>query len=151
MTLPHSRWLILGGAILASALLLAWVLPAVLRPELPTPRPLPVVPTNPIAEQRWRALLADHGAQDVPPGAPLELWRVIDHISAHNVLIVRVETSRFDEARGIARRLVESVKHDYAEILVYLYRPGTRMMATRIQWTPKGGFVEDDYKTVPAR
>ncbi len=65
-------------------------------------------------------------------------------MSAHNVLILTVETDRLDDAVVIAQHLVERREHTYVEIMVYFHRPGQSEAppARRVQWTPSDGYVE---------
>ena len=74
-------------------------------------------------------------------------WQVIDYVSAHSVLIVNVETDRMQEATRIARALVDPLKDDYVEVLVYFRRPGMRLADERVQWTPRSGYVETDFSS----
>ena len=65
------------------------------------------------------------------------------------MLIVHVETRFLDEARAVARYIVDPIirKENYAEILIYFRRPGRPdpLPPRRVQWTPKGGYVETVY------
>lgn len=74
-------------------------------------------------------------------------WKVVHQLSAHHVLVVEVETTRVHEAAEIAQQLAEPVKASYSEIMVYFFGPGGRgrLLAARVQWTPKGGYVETRY------
>ena len=81
----------------------------------------------------------------VRPGRPSMRgigWQVADYMSAHGVLIVTVETQRFDEATGIAHELVQPLKDGYVEVLVYFRQPGRALATTRVQWTPSTGYIE---------
>ena len=72
-------------------------------------------------------------------------WRVTRATAAHATLVVDVEAQRVSEARAIALQIVEPVRtHGYDEILIYVH-PAARAVndtARRVQWTPRGGFVE---------
>ncbi len=74
-------------------------------------------------------------------------WRVVDHLSAHHVAVIDVETDRPRDAMRIALILVEPLKADYAEMIVYFHRPGRRdgLPARRVQWSPGSGYVETIY------
>jgi hypothetical protein len=74
-------------------------------------------------------------------------WTVTEHLSAHNVLIAQVETAFVHEAVAIAQQLTEPLKDKYAEVLIYFHRPGRpdTLPPARVQWTPKGGYVETKY------
>jgi hypothetical protein len=80
---------------------------------------------------------------------PWAQWSVTEQLSAHHVLIVQVETRRLADARAIARRIVEPIlpKENFAEILIYFHRPGRPdpLAPRRVQWTPRGGYVETVY------
>jgi hypothetical protein len=74
-------------------------------------------------------------------------WTVTRATSAHHMMVVDVEARRLDEAKGIASQIVEPVRsRGYEEILIYVRQPGMREPAVRrIQWTPRGGYVETSY------
>lgn len=72
-------------------------------------------------------------------------WKVTRATSAHRVLVVDVEAQRVADAKSIAIQIVEPVRsHGYEEILVYVRQPGGAAGAPerRVQWTPRGGYVE---------
>jgi hypothetical protein len=144
----RTAWLGGGSAALAVAALLAWQYAAVARrtapaPASPPPGTRPEIAALPLSH----ALAADHGitVQGGPTTSAWAGWRVRDHLSAHHVLIVRVETDRLQESLAVAKLLVEPVKTRYAEALVYFYRPGGTRLVKRVQWTPRAGYVETDY------
>jgi hypothetical protein len=74
-------------------------------------------------------------------------WTVVGATSAHHVMVVEVEAQRAEQARAIAVQIVEPLRDRYEEVLVYVRRPGTskELAARRIQWTPRGGYVESVY------
>jgi hypothetical protein len=78
---------------------------------------------------------------------------VTEQLAAHHVLIVHVETRRLDEARAIARTIVDPIlpREHYAEILIYFHRPGRPdpLAPRRVQWTPRNGYVETVYAPEP--
>jgi hypothetical protein len=80
---------------------------------------------------------------------PWAHWSVTEQLSAHHVLIVHVETRHLNEARAIARSIVDPLvaKDRYAEILIYFHRPGRPdlLAPRRVQWTPPHGYVERVY------
>jgi hypothetical protein len=100
------------------------------------------------------------GARTAPEPMPIEQmpprqshhrwarWTVTEHVSAHNVLIVHVETRFLPEALSISYQLVESIQGQYAEVLIYFHRPGRpdTLPPRRVQWTPTTGFVETVYE-----
>lgn len=75
-------------------------------------------------------------------------WAVVDQLRAHHILVVQVEAERPEHALKVAYQLAEPVKSQYAEILVYFYRPGRRgaLAARRVQWTPASGYAEIIYE-----
>lgn len=81
------------------------------------------------------------------PQAPRVGWTVTKATSAHHMMVVDIDAERLDEARGIAIQIVEPVRtHGYDEILIYVRQPGMREPAVRrIQWTPRGGYVESSF------
>jgi len=74
-------------------------------------------------------------------------WKVTQANSAHDVMVVGVQTNRTDEARVIAEEIVAPLKDNYQEVLIYVR--GTNevsdSLVQRIQWTPDGGYVETIY------
>jgi hypothetical protein len=81
---------------------------------------------------------------------PWARWSITEQLTAQHVLIVHVETRFLDEARAVARYIVDPVisKAKYAEVLVYFHRPGRpdTLPPRRVQWTPKTGYVETVYE-----
>lgn len=138
-----------ASAVLAGAVFLALQYAEPPGPPVPpvAPPPTSSAPPEIVELARWRALAAEHGVTVHPDGAasPLAGWRVREHLSAHHVLIVRVETDRLGESLVIAQLLIEPVKARYAEALVYFYRPGSHRLVKRVQWTPQSGYVETEY------
>jgi hypothetical protein len=85
---------------------------------------------------------------------PIKLWpswNVVRANSAHNVLVIDVETERVHTAREIAEQIVNPVRsRGYLEILIYVYKTGEPdAPMRRVQWTPSRGYVELAYG--PAR
>jgi len=77
-----------------------------------------------------------------------EPWIVTKANSAHHAMVVEVEADRLEEARAIAIQIVQPMRsRGYEEILIYVRAPGSGIDAAmrRVQWTPKGGFVETVY------
>jgi len=76
---------------------------------------------------------------------PDEAWIVTKANSAHRAMVVEVEARRLEEARTIAIQIVQPLRsRGYEEILIYVRGPqgGVDDPMRRIQWTPKGGYVE---------
>jgi hypothetical protein len=72
-------------------------------------------------------------------------WRVTHATSAMRAMIVEVEAQQVADAKSIAAQIVEPVRtHGYDEILIYVRRPGadSSRAERRVQWTPRGGYVE---------
>ena len=85
----------------------------------------------------------------VRPGRPSMRglgWQVADYLSALQVLVVKVETYRLDEAMDIAAELVDPLQDGYSEVLVYFHYPHETLAAKRVQWLPASGFVEIDFR-----
>ena len=73
-------------------------------------------------------------------------WAVTKATAAQHMMVVEVDAERLDDARGIAVQIVEPVRSKYDEILIYVRQPGRSVPAVRrIQWTPRGGYVENTY------
>lgn len=96
----------------------------------------PVVAPQPMSIERLPATRHDPN--------PWARWSVTEQIIAHHVLIATVETRYLGEARAITRQIVDPIKSNYAEILIYFHRPGRPdlLAPRRVQWTPRGGYVE---------
>jgi len=76
-------------------------------------------------------------------------WQVANYRSGHGVLVVDVHTYRMDEAVAIAQELTELVEDDYAEVLIYFYRPSETLAARRVQWSPSTGLIETSLELTP--
>jgi len=70
-------------------------------------------------------------------------WTVTKATSALRELVVEIDAVTPEEAPGIARHLVERVKGDYDEILVYVHALDSRQdpRIRRIEWTPTRGYL----------
>ena len=71
-------------------------------------------------------------------------WQVIDYVAVHGVLVVNVETGRSGDLNNLARELINPLKEDYTEILVYFHRSGDTLAHLRVQWTDRGLYQELD-------
>jgi hypothetical protein len=100
------------------------------------------------------AIVSDASATDirVPTRAdePLlvnERWHIRNMATAHGAFVIEVEAEDPSQAETIARTLVEPIKDDYDEVLVYVNQRGddSDLPARRIQWTPREGYVEISY------
>lgn len=87
------------------------------------------------------------GAETDGPALVNDGWYVRNMATAHGAFVIEVEAEDPDETEAISRALVEPVKDDYAEILVYVNRLGddSDLPARRVQWTPRDGYVELTY------
>ena len=67
--------------------------------------------------------------------------------TAHGAFVIEVEAEDPEQTGTISRALVEPIKDDYAEILVYINRMGddSDLPARRVQWTARDGYVELSY------
>ena len=84
----------------------------------------------------------------VRPGRPSMRglgWQVVDYLSAHRVLVVKIQTYRMDEAMDIAIELIDPLQDGYSEVLVYFHHPHTALAQKRVQWSPASGFIEIDF------
>lgn len=103
--------------------------------------------------QRPRVSTAERVALSPPPPPPragtrYPGWTVTRAYSAHQTMVVEVETERPANARQIATQVVEPLRERYDEVLIYIRmpdRPADELPARRIQWTPRGGYVESVY------
>ena len=83
------------------------------------------------------------------PFHALPAWTVTKTTAANYTMVVDVDTSHLDRAREIAKEIVAPVQaRGYQEVLVYVHPLGRHDETTeirRVQWTPRGGYVETDY------
>ena len=96
-----------------------------------------------------RPVAAAAGALD-HAGEPLlvnQSWHIRNMATAHGAFVIEVEAEDPTQTETIARALVEPIRNDYDEILVYVNTLGDEsdLPARRIQWTPGGGYVEITY------
>jgi len=85
--------------------------------------------------------LPDHAGE---PQLINEAWEITDMATAHGAFVIEVEADDPTRTDEIARSLIEPIKDDYEEILVYVHQRGddSDLPARRMQWTPGGGYVE---------
>ena len=71
-------------------------------------------------------------------------WQIRNMATAHGAFVIEVEAEDPSQVETIARALIEPIKADYNEILVYVSRVGdpSDLPARRMQWTPQDGYVE---------
>ena len=139
-------WAIFLGAILGLALL-------VKGPVTSSSDKQPNSDSKP--EPQTRATITWEGVPSEFTSKKSSEWNLVDRLSAHNVLILTVETDFLDKAIQIAQELVEERERTYAEIMIYFHQPGKldTSPALRVQWTPDGGYAETNleefYSSLP--
>ena len=71
-------------------------------------------------------------------------WSVTHAQASQGALVVEADVIDLSEAMTSARAIVETIRGQYSEVLVYVRRTGApgRFASRRVQWTPSGGFVE---------
>ena len=73
-----------------------------------------------------------------------EPWVVTRATSARRAIVIDVEADEPERARTIAEELVKPLRAKYEEVLIYVRPIGSPVntVTRRIEWTPRGGFVE---------
>ena len=76
-----------------------------------------------------------------------ESWHIRNMATAYGAFVIEVEAEDPSQAETIARTLIEPIKDDYDEVLVYVNQRGddSDLPARRMQWTPSQGYVEITY------
>ena len=76
-----------------------------------------------------------------------ESWHIRNMATAHGAFVIEIEADDPSQAETIARTLIEPIKGDYDEVLVYVNQRGddSDLPARRMQWTPRDGYVEISY------
>lgn len=103
---------------------------------------------NPVPQSGSALARLLNQAQDSSATGAEPAWIVTKANSAHRAMVIEVEASRLEDGRAIAIEIVKPLRsRGYEEVLIYVRRPRSRIDAAmrRIQWTPKGGFVETTY------
>ncbi len=74
-------------------------------------------------------------------------WQIRNMATAHGAFVIEVEAKDPSQVEAIAHALIEPIKADYDEILVYVSPAGdpSDLPARRMQWTPQDGYVEIAY------
>ncbi len=74
-------------------------------------------------------------------------WRILEHESHVDVLVLQAEALDLRDAEEIARRVVAREGQAFAEILVYVHAEGQRERGRirRVQWTRESGFSTFDF------
>ena len=106
-------------------------------------RPKPT-PTPPAVTALVRAL---NRMETPSPFGKHEPWVVTRATSARRAMVIDVEADKPESARSIAEELVAPLRTKYEEVLIYVRPIGSPANAVtrRIEWTPRGGFVETTY------
>lgn len=106
-------------------------------------RPRPT-PTPPAVTDLVRAL---NKMTTRPPLAGHDPWIVTRATSAQRIMVIDVEADKPQDARRIAEEIVAPLRARYEEVLVYVRPIGNPRdaLTRRIEWTPRGGFVETSY------
>ena len=106
-------------------------------------RPRPT-PTPPALTDLVRALNKMETPSPLGTHAP---WIVTRATSARRAMVIDVEANKPEDARQIAAAIVEPLRAKYEEVLIYVRPIGSPVHAAvrRIEWTPRGGFVETTY------
>ena len=90
-----------------------------------------------------------------PTADPLlvnEGWQIRNMATAQGTFVIEVEADDPSRTGTIARTLIEPIKADYDEILVYVSKSDddSDLPARRVQWTPRDGYVELTYDPPPS-
>ena len=97
--------------------------------------------------ERSDALTTATAAGTAEPMLVNQTWHIRNMATAHGAFVIEVEADDPSQAATIARALVEPIKDDYDEILVYVNQRGgdSDLPERRLQWTPRDGYVEIAY------
>ena len=83
--------------------------------------------------------------------APHGRWRIVEHHSLYQELVVDVEAISLSDADEIARRFVASAGGAFSEMLIYVHpespRPAPRVR--RVRWTRAHGFESIEFSGLP--
>ena len=106
-------------------------------------RPRPT-PTPPAVTSLVKAL---NKMTTPSPFARHEPWVVTRATSARRAMVIDVEADKPQDARRIAEEIVAPLRARYEEVLVYVRPIGSprEALTRRIEWTPRGGFIETSY------
>jgi hypothetical protein len=84
-----------------------------------------------------------------PVDAPLdnERYTILEMATAHGAFTIELEVDSDADTKTLARELVEPMRENYAEVLVYFYdRAGDgQLPIKRVQWTQAEGYVEVEF------
>jgi hypothetical protein len=83
------------------------------------------------------------------PARTQPAWSVTKATSALHTMVIDIDTIDLSRSREIGEEVVAPLRsRGYDEVLIYIHPVGRHDSTTpirRLQWTPKGGFVESDY------
>ena len=87
------------------------------------------------------------------PRGPTEMpldnaqYSILEMATAHGAFTLEVEVDAGVGTLALARQLIEPIKEQYAEVLVYFYdRAGDgELPMRRVQWTEGKGYTEVEY------
>ena len=76
-----------------------------------------------------------------------ERYTILEMATAHGAFTIELEVDADTDTGTLARELVEPMREDYAEVLVYFYdRAGDgQLPMKRVQWTQDGGYAELEF------
>ena len=88
---------------------------------------------------------APRGSTEIP--LDNEQYSILEMATAHGAFTLEVEVDAGADTLAIARQLIEPIKEQYAEVLVYLYdRSGDgELPMRRVQWTDGAGYTDVEY------
>ena len=97
--------------------------------------------------------LAPTDEQTEAPRGPIEMpldnaqYSILEMATAHGAFTLEVEVDAGADTLVIARQLIEPIKEQYAEVLVYFYdRAGDgELPMRRVQWRDGTGYTDVEY------
>lgn len=111
-------------------------------------RDIVVQPSPEVTAGQAAATVPTDALRNGERGLPDETtWQVTRANTAGDVMVMDIEADRPDEARRIAREIVQPLADSYLEVLIYVRgRDGTDDgNVRRVHWTPDTGYVETTY------
>ena len=87
---------------------------------------------------------ADAPGNRQPPLLVNDGWHIRNMATALGTFVIEIEAEDPTQTETITRALIEPIRDDYTEILVYVNRLGAESgrLARRMQWTPDRGYIE---------